>query len=62
MGNSTLHEILKILPPGLAEAVADATREKTILDGMLPEHREAMTPAVRSIVRSGRTGNPDEKA
>lgn len=55
-----IQEVLKMFP-GLAEAVADASREKMILDGMSPEVREAMTPAVRSIVRSGKRNDSDEK-
>ena len=54
-----LAEVLGMFP-GLAEAVADATREETILKGMSPEHREAMRPAVEEIVR-GKTRNFDDK-
>ncbi len=56
---STIQDVLKRFP-GLAETVADATRIKTILDGMPPEHREAMEPAVRRIVR-GKTDDLNEK-
>jgi len=49
----TIHDVLRMFP-GLAEAVANATPEQAILNGMRPEDRQAMEPVVRSIVRSGK--------
>jgi len=56
---ATIRDVINMFP-GLAEVVADATRVKTILDGMAPEHREAMEPTVRRIVR-GKTDDANEK-
>ncbi len=56
---ATIADVIKRFP-GLAEVVGDATRIKSILDGMPPEHREAMEPVIRRIVR-GKTDDANEK-